>query len=297
MTFSGTVAIDLGKSLCRARFTDGDAVVRREGGGAPGIAARGGVALALEAIRPLLADVRPARIGVGAAGAMYAAAEAVALARALAEEHRAPVAVASDVVTAHAGALGGEEGVLLVAGTGAVALGVAVASYRIVDGWGPELGDLGSGSWIGREGVRAALRARDGLGAPTVLTDALAPLIGDAGSPVAWVGGASAPARLLATFAPAVLDGAEQGDAVAVGIRDEAARLLAETALAASGAASTVAVHGGLTAHDGFRAAVTSALAARGLEAVPARGDALDGAAMIAEGRAPLHERFVHRAD
>lgn len=56
-----------------------------------------------------------------------------------------------------------------------------------------------------------------------------------------------------------------------------------------------VALHGGLTSHDGFRAAVTSALGARGLETLPARGDALDGAAMIAEGRAPLHERFVHR--
>jgi len=297
MTFSGTAAIDLGKSLCRARLVIDGAPVRREGGGAPGLAARDGVALALDAIVPLLADARPERIGVGAAGAMYATAEAAALARALADSTRAPAAVTSDVVTAHAGALDGEAGVLLIAGTGAVALGVATDAHRSVDGWGPDLGDLGSGSWIGREGVRAVLRARDGLGPATVLTDVLALLIGDDESPITWVGGAAAPARLLATFAPAVLDGADQGDPAAVAIRDRAAGLLGDTALAASGGTSVVALHGGLTAHDGFRAAVSSALETRGLEAVPARGDALDGAAMIAEGRAPLHERFVHRAE
>jgi len=297
MTFSGTAAIDLGKSLCRARLVIDGVWVRREGGGAPGLAARDGVALALESIVPLLADAAPERVGVGAAGAMYATVEAAALARSLADATHAPVAVTSDVVTAHAGAHGGEAGVLLIAGTGAVALGVGVDAYRSVDGWGPDLGDLGSGSWIGREGVRAVLRARDGLGAATVLTDVLAQHIGDGESPITWVGGATAPARLLATFAPAVLDGADAGDQVARAIRDEAARLLAETARAASGGSSVVALHGGLTSHDAFRAAVSSALESRGLDAVPARGDALDGAAMIAEGRAPLHERFVHRAE
>ena len=296
MTSSGTAAIDLGKSLCRARLAVDGAPVRREGGGAPGLAARDGVALALDAILPLLADVSPERIGVGAAGALYAEAEADALARALAADRGAPVAVTSDVVTAHAGALGGEAGVLLIAGTGAVALGITADAHRSVDGWGPDLGDLGSGSWLGREGVRAVLRARDGLGPATMLSDDLAALIGDGTSPIAWVGAAAAPARLLATFAPAVLSAADHGDAAALAIRDEAARLLAETALAASGGSAVVALHGGLTSHEGFRGAVSSALAARGLEAVPARGDALDGAAMIAEGRAPLHERFVHRA-
>lgn len=297
MSFTGTAAIDLGKSLCRARFVIHGAPVRREGGGAPGLAARDGVAHALGAILPLLADARPERIGVGAAGAMYATVEAAALARALADATHAPTAIASDVVTAHVGALDGEAGVLLIAGSGAVALGVTADAYRSVDGWGPELGDLGSGSWIGREGVRAVLRVRDGLGPATVLTDALALLIGTGESPITWIGGAPAPARLLATVAPAVLDAADQGDAVAMAVRDRAAGLLGDTALAASGGSSVVALHGGLTLHDGFRAAVSSALEFRGLEAVPAHGDALHGAALIAEGRAPLHERFVHRAE
>ncbi|WP_275092119.1 BadF/BadG/BcrA/BcrD ATPase family protein, partial [Microbacterium sp. K36] len=78
------------------------------------------------------------------------------------------------MVTAHAGALDGAAGVLLIAGTGAVALGVDPSGARLVDGWGPELGDFGSGSWLGREALRAVLRAHDGLAAPTALTAALA---------------------------------------------------------------------------------------------------------------------------
>ncbi|MDQ4214610.1 N-acetylglucosamine kinase [Microbacterium sp. ASV81] len=297
MPSSGTLAVDLGKSLCRVRGTVSDRPLRREGAGAPGLAARDGVQLALDAILPLLADVRPERVGVGAAGALYAAGPAAELARALADAVRAPAAVASDVVSAHVGALGGDAGVLLIAGTGAVALGITAHGHRSVDGWGPDLGDLGSGSWLGREGVRAVLRARDGLGAATPLSDALVLLMGDAESPISWVGQAAAPARLLATFAPAVLDGADQGDPVSVAIRDEAAGLLADTARAAAGDSTAVALHGGLMSHPGFRATVEAALSARGLDARDSRGDALDGAAMIAEGRAPLHERFVHRAE
>ncbi|GAA4477907.1 N-acetylglucosamine kinase [Microbacterium panaciterrae] len=299
MTSLGTVAVDLGKSLCRVRISIAGRVVHREGPGAPGLAARDGDRLALDAILALLEprDPRAAvRIGVGAAGVLFAPDAGAAFATALSEAAEAPVAVASDVVTAHAGALGGEGGVLLVAGTGAVALGVDRDGYRSVDGWGPELGDLGSGSWIGREGVRAVLRARDGLAGPTALAEALARLIGGDETPIAWVGRSAAVPRLLATFAPAVLDSADREDPAALAIRDRAAELLADTARAAARPHGAVALHGGLMSHPGFRSAVTAALAARGLEARESRGDALDGAAMIAEGRAPLHERFVHRA-
>src|SRR5690606_36062144 len=129
---------------------------------------------ALAAILPLLERAgRPTRLGVGAAGAWAAPDAALELARRIAEATGAEGAVASDVVTAHAGALEGAPGTLLIAGTGAAALGVDDDGVRLVDGWGPDLGDLGGGSWIGREGVRAALRARDGLGPATALTDAV----------------------------------------------------------------------------------------------------------------------------
>lgn len=300
------LAIDLGKSRCRAAFDDG---VNRgnlvDAAGTPGLAAPGGDTAALAAILPLIGRLTsdspaPSRIAVGAAGAWAAPAAAARLAVLLHQETGAATAVASDVVTAHAGALLGGEGVLLITGTGAVALGIHAEAAHLVDGWGPDLGDFGSGSWIGREAVRAVLRARDGLGPDTALTAALAALIGDDHSPLTWLAGDMPVARRLATAAPLVLELAEAGDREAVRIRDEAVVLLQRTADAARRAHSHdsggIALHGGLTEHPGFRRALTSALTSTGYAVSDAAGDALRGATLIAQGLAPLHERHVHRA-
>ena len=53
-------------------------------------------------------------------------------------------------------------GILLVAGTGSNAIGRATDGRIFgAGGWGPVLGDEGSGYWIGLEAIRAALRAHD----------------------------------------------------------------------------------------------------------------------------------------
>lgn len=291
-----TATVDLGKSRCRLAV-HGATAGERSGIGAPGLAAAGGVEAALTAILPLLDDVgRIDTLGVGAAGAWFAPEAAAGLAAALAARTGARVAVASDVVTAHAGALDGAAGVLLIAGTGAVALGVDPSGARLVDGWGPELGDFGSGSWLGREALRAVLRAHDGLAAPTALTAALAAPVGPPSAVQAWLAADGALARRLATLAPLVLAAADD-DPVARGIVEEAVRLLAATTAAAAGATEDVALHGGLTDHDGFRAALTRALEARGHRVVPARGGAMDGALLLTRRLDLPHERFVHRAE
>lgn len=43
-----------------------------------------------------------------------------------------------------------------------IALGTDLTSWRRADGWGHLLGDCGSGAWIGRAGLEAAMRAYDG---------------------------------------------------------------------------------------------------------------------------------------
>ena len=48
------------------------------------------------------------------------------------------------------------------AGTGLIAIGTDLTRWRRADGWGHLLGDCGSGAWIGRAGLEAALRAYDG---------------------------------------------------------------------------------------------------------------------------------------
>ena len=77
----------------------------------------------------------------------------------------AACAVVSDAVASLVGALGGlRPGAVVAAGTGAVALGSDFAgTWTKVDGWGHVLGDRGSAAWVGLEGLRAALRHRDGV--------------------------------------------------------------------------------------------------------------------------------------
>ncbi|WP_426170012.1 BadF/BadG/BcrA/BcrD ATPase family protein [Microbacterium sp. DWRC1-3] len=297
MSAKTTASVDLGKSRCRVVIARDGERVARAGVGAPGLAAAGGVESALEAILPLLGSDRLDLIGVGAAGAWLAPHAAQELSSRLAAASGAAVAVASDVVTAHAGALAGAGGVLLIAGTGAAALGVDADGARLVDGWGPELGDFGSGSWLGREALRAVLRADDALGTRTALTAAIAQPVGAPSDIQAWLAQREPLPRRLATLAPLVLDAAADGDAVAGEIVAEGIRLLTATAVAASTRTADVVIHGGLTDHAWFRASLTSSLQTAGRTIVPASGDALDGALLLARRTDLPHERFVHRAE
>ncbi len=291
-----TTAVDLGKTRCRVATMDAGDRRATSGIGAPGLASPGGVEAALASILPLLERTgRGDLLGVGAAGAWAAPEAAVELARKLAETTGGRVAVASDVVTAHAGALRGDSGTLLIVGTGAAALGADDDGVRLVDGWGPDLGDLGGGSWLGREGIRAALRVRDGLGAATTLVDALRAHIAPVADAVAWLADATPTAQRLATVAPIVLDAAAGGDSVALGIATEAIRLLTASAAAASTVPS-VALHGGLADHAWFRAELERSLIDAGRSVATVAGDALDGAALLARRSDMPHERFVHRA-
>lgn len=292
-----TAAVDLGKTSCRVVVDRAGERTRRTGVGSAGLATAGGVGAAAAAILPLLDQAGPVDlIGVGAAGAWTAPDAAQELARILSDRSGARVAVTSDVVTAHVGALGGSAGTLLIAGTGAVALGIDADSVRLVDGWGPHLGDLGGGSWIGREGARAVLRSRDGLGPDTALTEVVAAHIAPATDVVSWSSSDDSAARRLASIAPLVLRAARDDDAVARAIRTEAVRLLAASAVAASAPADEIALRGGLTEDERFRDLLEADLVAAGLTVVHSLGDAVDGAALVAHRTDLPHERFVHRA-
>src|SRR5215510_12504038 len=75
---------------------------------------------------------------------------------------QAQLIIESDAFIASIGAIGVDPGLLLIAGTGSIVIGRDKdRSMFRVGGWGPHFGDEGSGFWIGREAVRAALRSLD----------------------------------------------------------------------------------------------------------------------------------------
>src|SRR3954464_5946757 len=200
------LAIDLGKTACRAALLPrqgGKALAAGEAAGAPGLADPLGVPAAAAAIRAAVAGIEvPDAVVVGAAGALGAPEAA----RALAEELRVAlgtgtVLMTSDAILAHAGALGGEPGVVLVTGTGAVAVALdAAGRLTLADGAGPWLGDEGGGAWIGLAGLRPALRAHDGRGAPTTLAEAARARFGDLAQLPRALG--AQPVPTAAAFAP-----------------------------------------------------------------------------------------------
>ncbi|MGW2047249.1 N-acetylglucosamine kinase [Streptomyces sp. NPDC001858] len=196
-------------------------------------------------------------------------------------------ALAADAVTAYVGALGSRPGAVVAAGTGLIAIGTDLTAWQRADGWGHLLGDCGSGAWIGRAGLEAALRAHDGRpGGSAALLACAEQQFG----PMAGLPGQLYPradrAAALAAFAPQVAACA-QDDPVAAGILRAAARHLAESAAAVCppGGASRIALTGGLfRIGEALLGPVAEELARRLPHAVrvPPEGDPLDGAVRIA---------------
>lgn len=78
----------------------------------------------------------------------------------------------SDSEIALVGGTGENQGIVVIAGTGATALGRnPQGRTKRTSGWGPILGDEGSAYDIALQGLRAVVRATDGRNNPTILTD------------------------------------------------------------------------------------------------------------------------------
>jgi glucosamine kinase len=79
-----------------------------------------------------------------------------------AEPGVARLTLATDGLAALLGAHGGQPGGLLIAGTGSVAEALLPdGSHRMVGGWGWQIGDEGSGAWLGQQAMKQAHSAFD----------------------------------------------------------------------------------------------------------------------------------------
>jgi len=90
----------------------------------------------------------------------------------------AAVRTYDDIDAAHAGALGGADGAVIIAGTGSAALAIVGGKRHQCGGWGFHIGDQMSGAILGRELVRRAVEATDGLVSGSPLTVAVIDKLG-----------------------------------------------------------------------------------------------------------------------
>jgi N-acetylglucosamine kinase len=86
----------------------------------------------------------------------------------------ARVVVEPDYAVALAGALGGEPGIVVIAGTGSIAYGESGAGQSMrTGGYGYLIDDWGSGYGVGRDAIACVLKAEDGIMPPTSLREAV----------------------------------------------------------------------------------------------------------------------------
>ncbi|WP_419997022.1 N-acetylglucosamine kinase [Streptomyces boninensis] len=209
----------------------------------------------------------------------------------------AAVRVTGDLEVALAAGPGGpRDGLVVVAGTGAAAARIrAGMQAATIDGHGWLLGDEGSGFWIARRGLRAAVRALDGRDPHTALVRALVTATG--GQPDAEpldlrihlidTAAARTPPPRLAELCPVVVRTAEDGDDIAAAILDEAAdRLLVSLAALRPVGGEPLVTTGGLLGPEGpLLPRFTARTAPLGLHPSPVP-DGLAGALVLARSDA-----------
>ena len=183
----------------------------------PGEAERSAEIMAA-AVRDALAackmtHVTPKVLCVGVAGAGRDA-ERQALWQALVSREVADdVMVHTDAMIGLDDAFGDGPGVLVIAGTGSVGYGRGpTGAFARCGGWGPHIGDEGSGQWIGRRALSIVTAAHDGREPETALSGAVltAAQVNEVADLIPW-GAAATPAD-LATLAPVVMSVAQSGD-------------------------------------------------------------------------------------
>ena len=188
-------------------------------------------------------------------------------------------------------------GVALISGTGSLAFGRNAAGETArCGGWGPLLGDEGSGYAIALAGLRAAAQAADGRGAATSMLDSFLKQLDlrDASELIPTIHAPHLTRSDIARLALVVFAASNQHDAPALGIvRAAAAHLAQMVATVASQLGFDqrpfpMALAGGVLLHQPpFRQQLCETLAAAGLDCDPTTtvADPVAGALALA-GRA-----------
>jgi len=222
------MGVDGGGTRSRARLRDAEGRSLGEGTAGPGNARLKEAAIAdvLKACRAAAAeaglgekDLGRIHAGFGLAGTQQPWDRDFVL------NHPHPFAslvVDTDAYAAYMGAFSGEDGAILIVGTGNAGLAVIRGERINVGGWGDDIADEGSGMMIGRNAIRRSLWALEGMAPMTPLAEEVLDRF-DRDPPTAVEWAARATPGDFGSFAPLVFEHAERRDALAIPILEEAA--------------------------------------------------------------------------
>lgn len=177
-----------------------------------------------------LAKVDPVKVQSTCVGLSGAGRREVreAVARMLAEVVPGPLVVVGDIEISLEAAFGSGPGVITVAGTGSIAYGRGPDGQTArAGGWGLAISDEGSGQWIGRAAVSAALGTTDAGDRPPLLEQILKRWKLTTLDELVRHANASPPPDFSCLF-PLLLEACDSGDPLAHGVLRQAGTELAE---------------------------------------------------------------------
>lgn len=128
----------------------------------------------------------------------------------------------TDLHIACLGAHNSDQGAVMICGTGSCGYSFVNNTAFFIGGHGFPIGDKGSGAWMGLQAIQAVLLAADDLGPQTQLTESIGDFLQARGMMIVdkMFGARQGD---YAKFAIFVVDAADRGDAVAIGIVKEGA--------------------------------------------------------------------------
>ena len=128
------------------------------------------------------------------------------------------VTITGDHIIAHEAAFHGKAGVLIIAGTGSIVFGRNAKGKTLrAGGWGPVISDEGSGDWIGRNAVNAALLGNADGERGALFEDILKAWEIKSADDIIRVANSYPPPNFAALF-PHVLSACDAGDELAIDV-------------------------------------------------------------------------------
>ncbi|RBO82365.1 BadF/BadG/BcrA/BcrD ATPase family protein [Marinomonas aquiplantarum] len=280
------LGVDGGGTFCRARLVDHNGQVLGEAVGGSGNP-RTGIESAWQNILEAcfeackqghidIEDYPNISIGLGLAGVNQALEQELILSQ------HSPFGRCFLLTDAHAACLGafdGENGGLMIVGTGSCGVVYIDKKFDIVGGWGFPLSDQGSGARIGLSALEYSLAALSGVLPESALTQSINRDFGHRPEQYVQFQNHSPLPKEFGTFAIKVFDFAESGDPIALRIISEQAQWISQylTCLIHKGA-QNIALVGGVSEAiapylpDDIQAYLR-----------PPQGDAMDGAIKMAK--------------